>query len=433
MENLSIFDFIYEDRKPFKFDPNKKLRLITLFSGYDSQALALKYLGVPFEHYRTCEWTWQSTQALKDVHFPDDSTDYSSSVDDLPAELFKLGISNDYSKPMELASIKRKNLEWQKRVYNNIISTHNMVNIMNVKGKDLGIVDPQQYQYLMFYSFPCQDLSLAGKRAGMGKGTRSGLLSEVERLLYECKELGNLPNCLVMENVPQVIGANGWKEWCLTLENLGYSNYCDVLNAEDFEVPQSRKRAFMVSVLGNYTYRFSRPKQLTILLQDVLEPQVDEKYYLTKEKLDKISSWGGYEDPLLDINPDRICSTITTHCGKDSNGMQLVEEMVYEGTYEYAQSNTFRPTEESRVHHGNQISGSILASGNQNGVIVNKRIRKLTPRECLRLMGVRDKDIDNMKKHLNDGQLWHMAGDSIVVDVLSKGIFCKFFDEGYNL
>ena len=81
----------------------------------------------------------------------------------------------------------------------------------------------------------CQDLSLAGKRAGMEKdsGTRSGLLWEVERILDECKELGNLPKILLMENVPEVVGKNNIKDfqkWRKKLELLGYSNYEECLN-----------------------------------------------------------------------------------------------------------------------------------------------------------------------------------------------------------
>lgn len=101
-----------------------------------------------------------------------------------------------------------KPLEWLKNAYNNIVATHNLVNIMEIHGKDLEIVDTDKYEYIMTYSFPCQDLSLAGKRLGMSVsqkdgGTRSGLLWEVERILDELK---NKPQILLMENVPEVMG-----------------------------------------------------------------------------------------------------------------------------------------------------------------------------------------------------------------------------------
>lgn len=181
---------IFDGEQPFKID--KPIRLITLFSGYDSQALALKYLGVPFEHYRTCEWAIPSIQALHDLHFAEDTTDYSAgmSKEELVAKLKTLGISADYNQPLEEMSIRRRAENELRTIYNNIKATHNLVSIVNAKGTDLGIADTDKYCYIMTYSFPCQDLSSAGLQKGMdrGSGTRSGLLWEVERLLKECRE-----------------------------------------------------------------------------------------------------------------------------------------------------------------------------------------------------------------------------------------------------
>lgn len=151
MYQLSIFD----GEQPFKID--KPIRLITLFSGYDSQALALRYLGVPFEHYRTCEWAIPSIQALHDLHFAEDTTDYSDgmSKQELVAELAKLGISADYNEPLSADKINRYGEQKLRIIYNNIKSAHNMVSIVNAKGKDLGVVDTDKYCYIMTYSFPC--------------------------------------------------------------------------------------------------------------------------------------------------------------------------------------------------------------------------------------------------------------------------------------
>ena len=135
----------------------------------------------------------------------------------------------------------------------------------------------------MTYSFPCQDLSLAGKQKGMAKGenTRSGLLWEVERLLNECEEL---PQILLMENVTQVHGKKNkehFDEWIAFLESKGYSNYWKDLNAKNFGIPQNRNRTFMVSVLGDYTYEFPKEFPLELRLKDMLEDSVDEKFYLS--------------------------------------------------------------------------------------------------------------------------------------------------------
>ena len=140
----------------------------------------------------------------------------------------------------------------------------------------------------MTYSFPCQDLSLAGKQKGMSKGnnTRSGLLWEVERILDECK--GNLPQILLMENVPQVIGSKNIKDfdlWRKKLESLGYSNYAQLLNAKNYGIPQNRNRCFMISILGNYYYDFPKKQKLELKLKDMLEDKVDEKYYLSQQMI----------------------------------------------------------------------------------------------------------------------------------------------------
>ena len=140
-----------------------------------------------------------------------------------------------------------KDEKWQRNVYNNIIATHNLVNIMNVKYDDLEINDTDVYDYLLSYSFPCQDLSLAGNVGkGMNKedNTRSGLLWEVERILNECKNKNDLPKILLMENVTEVCGMNNLDNfliWCNSLEKLGYKNYFSNLMATDYGNTTNKK------------------------------------------------------------------------------------------------------------------------------------------------------------------------------------------------
>ena len=160
--------------------------------------------------------------------------------------------------------------------------------IRNLHAKDLQIKDVDRFTYLLTYSFPCQDLSNAGKQAGMtkGSGTRSGLLWEVERILYECE---HLPQILLMENVPQVHGKRNmedFQQWIKSLQDLGYKSVWADLNAKDYGIPQNRNRTFMVSFLGNYTFEFPKPKPLTKVLKDVLEEEVDEKYYLSEKAVE---------------------------------------------------------------------------------------------------------------------------------------------------
>lgn len=530
MTQISLFD----GDTPLKI--TKPIRLIELFAGYGSQSLALKYLKVPFEHWKICEWAVKSIQAYKDLHFGDDTCDYSKaySVDELIEMLLAKGISADYNAPMTREQIKRMGEQKIRTVYNNIIATNNLVSVCNAHAQDFEIQDTEKYTYILTYSFPCQDLSKAGNGAGMakGSGTRSGMLWEVERILDECN--GNLPQILLMENVPDVIGANNVKhfaQWVKKLEQLGYTSKWQCLNAKDYGVPQNRDRCFMVSWLGNHYYDFPTPIKLEKRLKDVLETNVDEKYYLssdiikyfekhTQESIEKgngfrfapsdgdvigkaittraggrmddnfikcecVGMLGGekYEkmhdiarrvydtngiaptqhtcgggnletkivEPLaLDeqngyIRQDGTVGTLTTDGSSPKHNNRIVE---LNGKHPYELSDAMKKyivskDDKYRVSNGNlivnrdiacskttregctradtsdYISPDLMPNENiANKNTLNYRIRKLTPKECGRLMGVRDDDIDTMSVNQSNSSLFHCFGDSIVVDVL---------------
>lgn len=226
----------FEGNNPLKID--KPIRLIELFAGIGAQAKALENLGVPFEHYRVCEVDKYAVKSYNAIH----GTAFETS------------------------------------------------DICKIHAKDLGIVDTEQFTYILTYSFPCTDLSKAGKQQGMSRtgGTRSGLLWEVERLLSECKEL---PQILLMENVPDVVSykfVGDFAEWLSFLDGLGYTSKYELLNAKNYGVPQNRERCFMVSWLGDFYYDFPEPIPLERRLRDVLEDNVDEKYYLSDETVQSL-------------------------------------------------------------------------------------------------------------------------------------------------
>jgi DNA (cytosine-5)-methyltransferase 1 len=275
--NISIFDVMYPD---YKID--KPIRLIELFAGVGSQAMALRNLGADFEHYRVVEFDKYAIASYNAIH----DTNFET------------------------------------------------MDITEVKGEDLEIVDTDKYTYIMTYSFPCQDLSVAGKMKGMTKdsGTRSGLLWEVERLLNEVE---NLPQVLLMENVPQVISDANIKDfqlWQQFLEEKGYSNYTEILNAKDYGVAQNRERCFMVSLLGEWNYKFPQPIPLTKIMKDYLEDEVDEKYYIKSEKAQKLIQQliesGQLSGCIGNVNPsgngingnvfssDGLVPTLTTNKGE---------------------------------------------------------------------------------------------------------------------
>lgn len=405
MNQTTIFDFIYP-----KYKITKPIRLIETFSGYGSQALALKYLGVEFEHWKTCEWAIKSIQAYKDIHFTNDTKEISMSKDEMIDYLYNKGISSNYNEPMTKNQISRLNEKQLKTIIENIKITHNLVNIQQVKGQDLEIIEKEQYEYILTYSFPCQDLSLAGKGKGMADTTtRSGMLWEVERILNELKELNQLPQILLMENVPQVHGSDNvehFNKWQLALERLGYKSYFQDLIATDYGIPQTRNRCFMVSILGDYSYSFPNPIPLKLKLKDMLEKEVDEKYYLSDKMIKYISATGtaNFKNPDCKINLD-VARPLTTGQNKRA------------GTTNYL-SDDLPSNYDLSIPIKKEMMSTLKTSPDIEYVTTNLRIRKLTPKECFRLMGVKDEDYHKIAKNQSDSSLYHLAGDSIIVDVL---------------
>lgn len=140
---------------------------------------------------------------------------------------------------------------------------------------------------LFTYSFPCTDISNAGQQAGFeeGSGTRSSLLWECRKAIEE-----KHPKYLLMENVKAITSKKflpGLVKWQEFLSGQGYVNFIDVLNAKDYGVPQNRERCFLVSIIDAAWYQFPEPMELTLKLKDILEPEVDEKYYLDQSRVDQ--------------------------------------------------------------------------------------------------------------------------------------------------
>ena len=305
VQQLNLFNFGKEQKII-----TKPIRLIELFAGIGAQAKALEILGVPFEHWKICEWAVNSIKSYNAIHIQD-YTDYSKGkTKEELIEYLDGNISTNYNEP---CNVKRQNEQWLRDVYNNCIATHNLMNIMKVKGENLQITDTDKYEYILTYSFPCQDLSHLGNRKGMATsqangGTRSGLLWEVERILIELKDRcvcvnSTLPQILLMENVPEVIDANNvehFNKWLAKLESLGYSNYFQILNAKDYGIPQNRRRCFMISILGEYAYDFPKKLKKKYCLEDFLQPEneIDKSYYLDEQTINRIRNWKSQENPI---------------------------------------------------------------------------------------------------------------------------------------
>lgn len=371
---MSIFDFT---REPISI--TKPIRLIELFAGYGSQAMALKRIGAKFEHYRVVEFDKYAIASYNAVH----GTDFPT------------------------------------------------MDITKVHAEDLNICDTNAFTYLLTYSFPCTDLSVAGKQAGMskGSGTRSGLLWEVERILTEIRDSnGELPQILFMENVPQVHGKkniNDFEKWLGFLESLGYTNYWQDLNAKNYGVAQTRNRCFMFSFLGNYSYDFPQPIQLTKRIRDYQEEVIDEKFYVSDKALKgfaehakkKKEKGNGFHAVIKVV--DDISSTIKSRYYKDGSDclLKVAGKINSSQDGKVVYTDGIAPTLTSGHYNVPKIAEPTIRKSYESEKLQHS-IRKLTPRECGRLMGVSDEDIDKMAAVNSNTQLYKQFGNSIVVDVM---------------
>lgn len=395
--------------------------LIELFAGIGSQAKALKNIGMNVIHHKVIEFDKYAVASYNAVH----NTNFKQT------------------------------------------------DITQIKGEDLEITNTQFFTYLLTYSFPCQDLSLAGKGAGMTKGnsTRSGLLWEVERLLNECKEL---PQYLLLENVSQIHSKKNiedFKLWQRFLEQKGYINYWEDLNAKNYGIPQNRNRTFMVSIRKDVDsgYDFPKPFELKLRLKNLLEENVEEKYFLqktlnmrfTQNYIQYDNSGKGYNSQATRAYYlDGLCPTLPSrNNGDKSQIIELKREEVKSlftdtqakmittdgNVKRYINSNIVDKFQEGqcadisfpngynkaqRVHNEcpaintTTTSTSFITKINQTPL----RIRKLTPKECWRLMGFDDEDFEKAQKINSNAQLYKQAGNSIVVNVL-ECIFKELFKE----
>ena len=302
---------------------------------------------------------------------------------------------------------------------------------------DITKISELPYCDLLTYSFPCQDLSVAGKQKGIDKGTRSGLLLEVKRLLLKSKENGTLPKYLLMENVKNLVGKKfigDFEKWLSFLNSLGYYSNWEVLNAKDYGIPQNRERVFVISSLENMHYKFPNPVELKSKMKDLLEEKVNEKYYLSEQCLKYFTDTKNRNGFIRGekFNPQKLedCNTafaITTRAGSRPTDNFIIQL----GNLKNTESFGGNP-HTGRVYSPDGISpclNTMQGGGLEPKILQSEdyKIRKLTPLECWRLMGFSDNDYYAAKSvGTSNAQLYKQAGNSIVVTVL-EAIFRNLF------
>ena len=332
---------------------NDKIKMIELFGGIGAQERALRQLGIPYEitHYCDCDkdatlsyaaMRWDLEKEMEIFEFP--------SQDKMIEELQEKNLGYDFQKGKHTIT-KKTPLSKLKQYYIADQLSKNLGDICKVK--------KLPYTDLATYSFPCTDLSVAGKGEGMvnkcdacgyswpidfsnaeetiicpecgaevSSSTRSGLLGQVQRLLAVAKEDGTLPKYLLLENVKNLIGKKfigqfeAWVQW---LDSIGYNTYYKVLNGKHYKIPQNRERVFAISIRKDVDikgFTFPEAVPLTTRLKDMLEKNVDEKYYLPDDRIEKILN-STFMQEKKRIQMSDVCDTLLARDWKDPKCVQV--------------------------------------------------------------------------------------------------------------
>ena len=355
----------------------------------------------------------------------------------------------------------------------NVNESMNLGDITKINEKEL----PKDID-LITYGYPCQDISLAGKQKGLfnedGSKTRSGLFFDALRIIEEIQ-----PRVAIAENVKNLVGKKFKPQFDIILDSLdkaGYNNYWQVLNAKDYGIPQNRERVFIVSIRKDIDNGFEFPKAvpLQLRLKDMLDDEVDEKYYLSKEQIDRINNSNfmqekkrlqekdyvdtllarDYKDPkCVAVEPKRIGGLFDTETSKHQAGsiwdkecisptidtmqggyrqpLVTIDDNVSNDEIKINVIGNYSPSgyDASRIVDENGLAPTVKENhGTVTATIQNYRIRKLTPKECWKLMGFDDEDFEKAEKVNSNTQLYKQAGNSIVVDVL-ENIFIELFKQ----
>lgn len=403
---------------------SNKLKLIHLFSGVGSPEMALKRLGIPLEIVGYSEIDKYAIQSYKAIH-----------GEDIP----------------NLGDIKQ--------------------------------IERLPKCNLLFYGFCCQDISCSGKQKGLldenGNQTRSGLLFDVLRLLKVAKQNNELPEIAIAENVKNLVSKkfkSDFEKLLQVLDSLGYNNYWQVLNAKDYGVPQNRERVFIVSIrkdIDKRSYTFPEKMPLKKRLRDILEYEVDEKYYISQDKVQSLiktlenkevsntvhiggrgsldrHTWdlvaigasrgrnpenpsdrttGSPTQQRLEINSQGLSNTLTT---VQKDNLVVENRIIQIGNI--VNTGNWNNPQRGRIYSSDGCSPALNTCGGgglEPKIFEGIRIRKLTPLECWRLMSFDDEDFRKAQSvGISNTQLYKIAGNSIVTDVLYH-IFRKLFID-YN-
>ena len=223
------------------------------------------------------------------------------------------------------------------------------------------------------------------------------------------------PKFVIWENVKNLLSGkhrHNFDAYIEAMEKLGYQSKWKVLNAKDYGVPQNRERVFTVSILGGGNFEFPQGEELSIRLKDILDDTVSESFYLNDEQIEKMKNQSFHTANIKERVQGEIASTL---CARDYKGPKCVQVAQIYGTEREPNPQA------GRVYDSGGISPTMdtCSGGNRMPKVAEGYRRKLTPKECWRLMGFSDGSFDKAKASgISNSQLYKQAGNSIVVNVL---------------
>lgn len=317
------------------------------------------------------------------------------------------------------AVLKRLGIDFEVADYVEIdkyaVASYNAINKTNFEPQDITKWDKDIEVDLIMSGSPCQDFSLAGlgKGGDKGSGTRSSLMYENIRIIEKLK-----PKYVIWENVKNLLSKkhiHNFNAYLEAMEELGYYSYYQVLNAKDYGIPQNRERVFTVSIRKDINKLFTFPpkQEFKLKLKDLLEDEVDEKYYLSGEQIARIVDIEGLVSTVIENH-----GTVTAILEGDTNRTICLNSKSGRNGIDGLQ-----PSRKDRIYSSDGIACTIATNDFYNpnylvSLILAYKIRKLTPKECWRLMGFNDEDFEKAAKVNSKTQLYKQAGNSIVVNVL---------------
>ena len=368
------------------------LKVFEGFAGIGSQRMALRNIGIDFEVVGISEVDRWALLAYDAIHHNGEAVE-EKTKEEMLEEFHKRNIAYNFSTGKSEIPKKYEDI---KKLYEAHIRSKNFGDIRAINVNELPEID------LFTYSFPCKNISIAGKQDGfeIENKTQSSLVWECERIIRAKK-----PKYLLMENVKNIVGKKNidtFNKWINILDNIGYKSYYKVLNACEFNVPQNRERVIMISILDDVDFLFPLGEKTNLSVNDILDSH-DKSFEIDK----KLMEFKLYP-PMTNVKKLYQVGILNT------KGNQL-NRRVYS-------SFGYCPTLNS-MNGGNRQPKILI--GDNNDFIV----KKLSPLECWRVMGFTDEDFYKAKNvGLSNSKLYERAGRGIVVPMLEE-IFKNLFKD----